>query len=190
MELSGEITNLKNLYALYWSKRYSVFPSSESMRLETKLGAHAGPSLVRDVLGEDFWQRSFKVTIVRNPYDAAVSRFFWRYRDHQPKGIESARQRFETFVKQRNNAPINTEIPLNLDLFSHVIRYESLRVDLAALLVHLESPQEAINAFPSAKTGIRPEWARDYRNLYTIEARKAVEANYKSALESMEYTFN
>jgi hypothetical protein len=38
---------------------------------------HISAKLAKSHLGVDVWANSFKISIVRNPYDRAVSRYFW-----------------------------------------------------------------------------------------------------------------
>ena len=53
---------------------------------------HLSASSIRKIIGEDLWSRSFKFSIVRNPFDRAVSMYCAPWYKNIRKGIN-----FETF---------------------------------------------------------------------------------------------
>ena len=134
-----------------WAKR----------RRRPMVASHTRATQARRLIGPDLWDRYFTFAIERNPWDKAVSRYFWdRYRhlDEDPG--------FSTFLREVPKWKLTT-----FGLYSargkiivdEVLRYESLAQELGRVWDRLGIfPPD-----PSLKLGgTRPEWARDYRVMY------------------------
>lgn len=66
---------------------------------------HMKPARIRAKVGNDVWNEYFKFTIVRNPWDVVVSRYFWNKKNVTPR---------------KSPAEVVKEIlqePLNVDLY-------------------------------------------------------------------------
>ena len=111
--------------------------------------AHSTAAEVKAALDPALWQGYRKVTIWRDPFDAMISRYYWR--GGARKGV-----RFEEFVL-RNRGPVSVNIdiaplsgPARLD---HYLRYESLADDMQA--AGLGAVWEVMRGL-DAKGGVRP----------------------------------
>lgn len=134
---------------------------------------------IRDLIGEEMWKKYRKISIIRNPWDHAVSFYNWVIYRKQFTGT------FEEYVhaKYRSYWPflaIDDEYCIDI-----VIRFEHLTEDLSRGLSTLGLPAE-VN-MPRAKTSIRKD--RDYRDYYTDETREVVRDKNSAIIDRFGYTF-
>lgn len=88
---------------------------------------HVPAPAVKAAIPGPVWDKFKKITIVRNPYDVAISKYFW-------VGGEETGLKFDDFLVQhpdalehnKNIAPLDG--PAKLD---HYLRYENLEQDMA-----------------------------------------------------------
>ncbi|WP_223424926.1 sulfotransferase family 2 domain-containing protein [Alcanivorax limicola] len=112
---------------------------------------------IQRLVPADVWNNYFRFSIVRNPFDRAVSRFFWRHR----RGEVSPEQ-FRSFLfkdpealgRNRKRTEIDGESVVDL-----MIRFEHLEEDLLTLSEKLGLPRDLYTEFKSfgAKKGHRPK---------------------------------
>lgn len=83
-------------------------------------------------LGNDLWSKYLKVSIVRNPFDYAVSRYFWKWKSTTPQ----ERPDFESWcLSNINNFCKNREQYFigGYEVIDYFIRYENLESDISNL---------------------------------------------------------
>jgi hypothetical protein len=97
---------------------------------ERKFFNHISAKLVKQRLGVDVWENSFKISIVRNPYDRAVSRYFW-----SKKTFNYTPEEFENFYTDHRHLKENLEQYLidDKDIIDFYISYESIQQDILRL---------------------------------------------------------
>lgn len=155
---------------------------------------HMPAAEIRERLGEDIWERYFKFCAVRNPYDKAVSQFYFQKyvrTENRPirfGDLESEREDFEAWAKEaflgldQNRYTIDGEFCLD-----DVIRYERLESDVLRICERLSIPA-SIADLESFKGGIRPTAART-EIMYTDQARLMVSVKCAKDLELFGYVF-
>ena len=126
---------------------------------------HMGAKATRDLVGPDVFADYFTFAIERNPWDAVVSLYYWKYKD-RPELPD-----FETYVQEiwieqlaNNRRLYRIRGKMALD---RVLRYENLDDELREVWEHLGLPGEP--DLPRAKGNARP--AGHYRELYTPASR-------------------
>ncbi len=78
---------------------YSDRPRATRYKINTSLNTHALPRMIQDKIGRKAWDRAFKVSIVRSPWDLMVS--FRGMRLLNPNGfLEPAKTNFSSFVER------------------------------------------------------------------------------------------
>jgi hypothetical protein len=113
---------------------------------------HMQAERIRRVIGRDVWDRYFTFCVERDPWDKAVSLYFWRTRDLEP------RPTLLEFLERTKRASLS-----NFDLYTvggrlavdRVVRYENLTVELEEVRTKLGLPEPLV--LPRAKDGHRPE---------------------------------
>ena len=143
---------------------------------------HSGCRAVRAAVGCAVWNDYFTFAVERNPWDAVVSSYHYRFR-HRP-AIP-----FSDFVLSgmadklaRNQHKIRAGGRVVVE---HVCRYENLDADLQAVWERIGLPGTA--DLPSAKSGFRG--SRDYRSYYGTREREYVARLFRRTIRDFGYEF-
>lgn len=169
-----------------WSARFPSLTGGKEVVLGLMVN-HADPAKLQTALGAHLWSNLHRVSIVRNLYDVEVSRFFWRNRFDLPSTLDVARERFEEFVGSVGQAKTNAAVIDSLDNFHTIIHFERMKSDLEALVIDRQLHSTQLPLLPREKSGYRPQWARDFRDLYTQRAKGIVTRKYRRQIERMGY---
>ena len=158
----------------------------ESPPLPIKLHEHVFAARAAESLGEEVWNSYLRIAVVRNPWDAVVSLYFWVTRRQQE------RESFETFLGARPNvqqlARRNHSITHigNQPVIDRFLRFEHLTDELTEVWRYLDLPGDL--ELPRAKGGVRPDSA-PYRSFYTDESRNLVARLFARTIAEQEYEF-
>jgi hypothetical protein len=151
---------------------------------------HMSARQIKDQLGDEIWSSYYKFCVVRNPYDKAVSDFFFRTSREGKGEIPAAElpSRFESWLESpgptidRNKYLIARQFCLD-----DVIRYEKLGDDMERTCKRLGLPWTP-DRLPEFKRGIRPVGI-DLGRLYTDQSKRLVAAVYAFELSYFGYSF-
>lgn len=189
--VTGRPTNFKNarnaglsfirMSANY--RRYGLSPS-QARRLMV-LGPHSSVSEVVRSLPRRLWEESKKIVVVRNPWDKAVSDFFWMKRSRGAQ--KSDTHSFLAFVSQSLPIPLETEIVDWWDADWRYVRFENFEEDLGNLVAELGGSSEY--SIPRFKANVRPS-GKSYLSFYTPESRDIVANNWQAWIERFNYRFS
>ena len=121
---------------------------------------HSPAVRARKLLGKEQWCRYYTWAVERNPWDKAVSRYFW----------EASRGDVPSFSEYLRGAP--RHMLSCFDLYSkrgeiivdRVLRFENLADELPQVWDRLGVAPPAL---PRMKGGHRPAETRDYRTMYS-----------------------
>ncbi|MFK8020983.1 MAG: sulfotransferase family 2 domain-containing protein [Pseudomonadales bacterium] len=145
------------------------------------MGNHAAPEEIRDISdmlwGSALWQSYYKFTIVRNPWDWALSLLDYA-RNQLGSDIN-----FDDVVKhsQRRYWFSDSDQPL-ADFY---IRYEHLNEDYNSVCQHLQLPGEPL---PHFRVGSRDK-SRPYWEFYTEANRNLIAQIFAQEIEYFSYQF-
>jgi len=147
-------------------------------------------SSIRVQLGEALWSSYFKFCVVRNPYERAVSYFYyWRAHlieskpDTAPDPVQFERWlEASGFPDDRQVYTIDGRVCMD-----RVIRYECLAEDLREICDRLAVAWEP-GRLPSFKAGVRPSWAT-LEELYTPRSEEIVRNACAFELRAFGYRF-
>ena len=165
-----------------WRLRLGLRAQNDRSRLFTFM-AHSTARDVRRHLGADLLRRYTKVTILRNPWDREVSRYYWT---RERPGIPSEFEEFVSKVTRRHPIRLPT-LMFGRNVADVMLRYEHLANDFGEFLRGLGVKEAA--ELPHAKGHTRPSDAVNYRRLYNDRTRKAVESIYRREIEEFAYQF-
>ncbi len=155
----------------------------EAPPLRRRAFNHMSARLARDALAPDVWGSYYKFAIERNPWDAVVSLYYWKYKD-LPELPSFEQYVAEEWIEQLANNSRMYRIRGRL-VVDRVLRYENLATELDEVWARLDLPGSP--DLPRAKGNARP--AGHYRELYTDESRARVAAVFADAIEAFGYTF-
>ena len=162
---------------------------------------HDDAETIRRQIPEEIWSTYLKFSIARNPWDRAVSLFYW---EKKRKPTEKPQKRFYHYLgvpfdefaqtKREFSAFIKGENWGNNDAFyvkdgklcvDFIIRYEHLNEDFATLCARLDLPDTPL---PQLKAGIRAK-GRHYSELYDEETKAIVAERHFHDIRLLGYTF-
>jgi hypothetical protein len=141
---------------------------------------HMSAFEIRARAGRQIFDSYFKFCFERNPWDKAVSFFFWVKARHEVP------YDFETFTQIR-------KLPSRFDLYTlngklavdFVGNYETLEADFGRALRQAGIAEPP--PLPRAKAKFRPPG--HYRDYYTDVSRRAVAKQFEREIEMFRYTF-
>lgn len=152
--------------------------------------AHMSAQQILDKIGDETWHGYLRFATIRNPYDKAVSAYFFKKHRRREPIIDPAHERdaFQVWLESegppmdRNKFMIEGEYCL-----SDVIRYESMLSDLERICMRVGVPFEP-DRLPQAKSGVRPPWAT-VPAMYSDPARVIVAELFALEIELFGYAF-
>ncbi len=151
---------------------------------------HMPARQIRDGVGAVTWSRYFRFSIVRNPYEKAVSAFFMvKQRHKQAVGCpDEERLAFQHWLEAAG-PPIDRDKYLLNGRYclSDIIRLESCLADLERICERLGVPFEP-ERLERRKAGIRPAWATA-EAMFTPISRTIVAKAYAFELDFFGYGF-
>lgn len=168
---------------------------------EGRYEQHDDAVTIRDSLPQEMWAGYFKFSITRNPWDRALSNFFWEMRQDSslipPKRLYHnlgvpyddfgpVKKRFAEFIK--NGAHANNDRFYMIDnqlCVEFVIRYEHLDEDCREVCARTGIPTLHI---PRLKTGIR-KGKRHYTEYFDEATRDIVADLHRNDIRFFNYRF-
>ena len=145
---------------------------------------HMGASAIRQRVGLECWESYFKFTITRNPFDRAVSEYFWRYRNGViPRFSEFCDSPWLARLNQKGFGlyTINGRVAVD-----EVCRFENLESDLEAVRLQLGLADSL--SLPQAKSGVRPVNSQ-HQSIIGEPQRRIVERTFAHELALHHYEF-
>ncbi len=180
---------------------HKAMNAEEFIKLNLPNLQHVEAKIIKDMVGPEVWNNYFKFSIVRNPWDRAISYFYWNVRNDprlKPKKrfynylgvpfneIGQLRNLFSEFIK-------STSLPSNDPFYiidgelcvDSVIRYENLIEDFDKILAKLGLPHVDL---PRLKGGIRAV-GYHYSEFYDEETKGIVAEQHKNDIQLLGYKF-
>lgn len=177
--------------------RYSLFEKlhlpkgvlARSIRRRTfplKFPDHIPAKQARDRIGHKAFDDSFRVSIVRNPYEKMISRYYWAMRDRQDPPP------FDRWIRSRPDVLVEDHEQYEIDgrnVIDFFIRFEAFEADILALEQKIPSLCGLYDTFKgiSAKTGTRPKDARAEELYADVSLRETVRFFNKDIIEKFGY---
>jgi hypothetical protein len=149
---------------------------------------HMSAAEIKRLLGEEIWNSYFKFCAVRNPYDKAISLFYFLRNRGRIKSKRRApdSEQFEQWLLQGNlwldrvRYVIDGRFALD-----DVIKYEQLEADVARISQRLRLPILG-SSLPKLKVGSRPASAT-ITQMYTEKSADVVRRRYAFEFEQFGY---
>jgi len=148
---------------------------------------------LRSKLGDKIWKEYFKFCSVRNPWDKAVSRFYWETRNvkYDSMPFTEVQRLFNLFVRRHLKILWDDKL-MYIDDGQHwmdfYVRYENLHEDLETVCERLDIPWQP-NRLGQFKSGIRYH-NNPYQDYYTDDfVYGTVVKHSKFEIDHFGYTF-
>ena len=146
-----------------------------------KVPSHALPEDIEKQFPTE-WDSYFKFTIVRNPWDFAVSMYWWgEYQRNKPRPFDLVLNELIRELKLQQKFFIRDEKP-TVDFF---LRFENLQEDYNELCSFLKIEPEKL---PKAKTKPRRS-PKPYQEYYTSHSKKLVSIHCSKIIDFFGYKF-
>ena len=141
---------------------------------------HQPAAEVRRKIGRDQWSKSFRFSVVRNPWERAVSTYFWAnsrpgIRESMDEIVEKSNENWEIYTI-RNKVAVD-----------QIIRFENLLDDFRRVCDHIGIPPPL--ELPRLKTGIRPSHV-DARTVLTKKHIDRIARLCRREIEAFGYEFD
>ncbi|CAA2139472.1 sulfotransferase family 2 domain-containing protein [Hyphomicrobium sp. ghe19] len=161
-------------------------PVAKHFRFRKTFYEHMPAVRVRRALPKSVWDNYFKFTIVRNPYDRALSQYFWNNR----KTGTHTKETINEYILEKSSPSVLTNWFMYASrgkvLVDHFIRYEELESGFQTILSRLGIDEPL--ALPNAKGGVRPNEIH-YREVISPAARQHIERNARAELDLFDYAW-
>lgn len=143
---------------------------------------HMPASQVLHLVGPEIWNSYYKFTVARNPWDAAISMYYWRSGESRPSLSE--------FIASSDLDPLKKNFLIyTLDgkvAVDKICRFENLKEELATVYEHLGIPGPL--ELPRAKGQSRPD-KRPYQEVYGQADADAIAKIFADEINLLGYTF-
>lgn len=154
---------------------------------------HATAAEIRALVGADTWSSYFRFSIERNPWDRALSRYWWQKHRWEEKQRDDFPGLSEYLVWLARHKPhwlsnwghytIDDEIAVN-----RVLRYENLNAELAKLQQDLGLDGNIQPPEQRAKSGFR-KGRQDYREVLSRADRELIDRICHREIAAFGYCF-
>lgn len=163
-------------------------------RRSPRFEEHATATEIRALVGEDIWNGYYKFSLERNPWDRAVSRFYWqKYRwERKPRKepfpplgeyLQWLEREKPHWISNWSHYAIGDELAVDGMLF-----HESLSADLTALSERLGIDGDISLPRARAKGGYRGD-RRHYSEVLSAADRDLIGRLCAREIEAFGYTF-
>lgn len=145
---------------------------------------HITASKIKELLKPNIFNNYMKFCIVRNPWDVAVSKYYWRKtkKTFYNYIIDLDKTNFKGFKKNWDIYTIE-----NKPICDFYIKFENLHNDINSLCLQLGISDFSIDKLPNYKSNIRPK--DNYRDYYNTQTKNIIYKHFQSEIEYFNYIF-
>ena len=160
---------------------YALLRQLKRPKVTTNFYNHISAKQIKYAIGSKVWNSYYKFCFVRNPWDRAISNYFW---EKDKNGISSSFG--EWLFSQNPNWNWYIYTISNRVAVDFIGRYEDLDKDLAEVCKKINIPYD--NWLPSAKGNIRKDRSH-YSQFLTPDQAKYIEERCKDEIKLFGYSF-
>lgn len=148
-----------------------------------RLYNHMRADMIRSVVGPSVWDRYYTFTVERNPFDRAVSVYYWETRDADPRPTISE------FLRTSNAKVLSNYDHYSIDgvpAVDRIVRFENLTSDLEEVRLAIGLPEPL--TLPHSKGGLRRS-PDHYSVVLSDGDRQVIERTCAREIALLGYTF-
>lgn len=164
----------KRLKALIAGKKVTRNPAAEILFYNHSSASHVSANVQPDV-----WREYYKFCFERNPFDRAISHYYWSDRDQERPINDYIIEAPDEMLSNWGLYTIDDDIAVDF-----VGRYEDLAADLATVASKLGLPE--LTGLPRAKSRFRLDRAH-YSELLNAKSRARIEAVCAKEMDAFHY---
>lgn len=162
----------------------------EKAKYSNQYWHHLNSQEVRSIIGKEQWSNYFKFAFVRNPWDRAVSFYFYvKQSTKNPNSLSFGKTYPETFADwvEKRNLPSDQYSKIVNDkgkvMIDFVGKFENLEDDFETISSKLNMPQLQLGHLKKTQRG-------DYHQYYTNDKIiKIISDRYEKDINLLEYKF-
>lgn len=153
-------------------------------RKKSRYYNHITATEIRNRIGNKFWSNYFKFCFERNPWDKAISLYYYNFNNKKPKTslLEYLKN---VKINYLSNWSIYTENDKDI-VVDYIASYENLDQELKFFSKRLGLPNNL--ALPRAKGNFRKDH-RNYREIMNIEEKELIADICSREIELFDFTF-
>lgn len=148
-------------------------------RLPKLFSNHDTALYVKKHIDQEIWDSYFKFSFERNPFDKAISRYYWSTQEPRPQIADYLNSAPVHLLSNWDIYTVNDQIAVDF-----VGSYETLTDDLAQIASRLGLPGEI--TMPRAKSGYRPD-RKPYTEVLDEESRSRIELVCAKEIKCFDY---
>ena len=187
--ISPEDESIRKLFGYIGAQNYfydenKIGENENKSKENIRFYNHITAKQVREEIGDEIWKNYYKFCVERNPWDRAVSLYFWRYKtEPRPKFSKFIKSNDLMKLKKKGQEiyTINGQVAVD-----KICRYEDLTEELENVRKHLGIPERL--DLPQAKSQFRKN-KQDYRNMYGKKEIDRIAKLFSDEIDLMGYTF-
>ncbi|NET31590.1 MAG: sulfotransferase family 2 domain-containing protein [Cyanothece sp. SIO1E1] len=161
----------------------NLISTGKRPQLATTFWNHMPASKVKQAISSKCWRSYYKFCFVRNPWDRAVSRYYWNLKKPGGDKIEDLS---ESLKKNNPNSNFNIYTIDQKIAVDYVGKYESLMQDLGYICNRLDIPFD--NWLPNAKAGVRTD-KRHYSEVFNEDQANFIREKCSDEIKWFDYGF-
>jgi hypothetical protein len=178
-------------YIREYTKKWTEYTIKDFLRLvirgqkppkkKFRMRQHSSAAEVKEFIGSNIWESYFKFCFVRNPWDRAISHYYWFIREP----VRS--KNLDDFLLKQNK--LNYSYIYMIDnkiAVDFVGRYENLMTDLGFVCQKLGIPFD--NWLPESKRNYRTD-RRHYSELLNAKQAELIRKACANEIELFNYSF-
>ena len=156
---------------------------SSKKKKDLKFYNHMPANEVKALISKDIWDSYFKFCFVRNPWDAVISLYHWKYRNRKKPSLSESIKKDAHLLKEKGHDiyKINGEVVVD-----KIYKYENLEIALKDISNKLKLP--TMLDIPRAKSKHRSDNS-NYTEILTDNDKIFIQNTFKKEIERFEYTF-
>jgi len=188
-------------YAFNRDEKGKFIHQSMNAEESKEIVQHVDALTLKEKIPDDIWHDYFKFSIIRNPWDRAVSNFYWekrqdptlnpRKRFYHHLGVPfdelaALRKKFSTYIRSDNWDNNDSFYTIDGELcVDFVIRYENLAEDFNKVCKKIGVQTDSL---PHLKSGIRKK-SYHYSEYFDEESKAIVEERHRNDIRLFNYQF-